>query len=193
MSADAYVNAVREALSPLGATVIGAHETQTPSAELARADAIAVGGGNTFQLLTRLYANELVDPIRERVRGGLPYVGWSAGTNVACPTIMTTNDMPIVEPPSFKALGLVPFQINPHYPEARLPNHGGETRPERIAEFLEVNPAARVVGLREGSGLLVEGKRLSLVGSSNAVVFRRGAPPRESGPGDDLATIILGA
>ena len=193
MSADAYAAAVRKALAPLGVSVVGAHETPNPCAELARADAIAVGGGNTFQLLAQLYANALVGPIRERVSAGVPYVGWSAGTNVACPTIMTTNDMPIVEPPSFAALALVPFQINPHYTEARLPNHGGETRPERIAEFLEINRAARVVGLREGSGLRLEGDRLSLLGTSAAVVFRYGDPPREARPGDDLAAIILGA
>ncbi|MGE5926618.1 MAG: dipeptidase PepE [Gemmatimonadota bacterium] len=193
MSADAYVGAVREALAPLGVTVTGAHETRKPAAELARADAIAVGGGNTFQLLARLYANDLLEPIRERVRAGLPYVGWSAGANVACPSIMTTNDMPIVEPPSFTALGLVPFQINPHFTEARLPNHGGETRPERIAEFLELNPAARVVGLREGSGLRLEGERVTLVGGAAAVVFRHGAAPREAGPDADLGAIIFSA
>lgn len=193
MSADAYVAAVREALAPLELTVTGAQETRRPAAELARADAVAVGGGNTFQLLTRLYATGLLEPIRERVRAGLPYVGWSAGANVACPTIMTTNDMPIVEPPSFTALGLVPFQINPHYTEAKLPHHGGETRPERIAEFLEINRTARVVGLREGTGLRLEGKRLALVGTAPAIVFRHGAPAHEAGPDADLAAIILGA
>ncbi len=193
MSADAYVAAVRDALAPLGVAVAGAHETRNPAAELERADAVAVGGGNTFHLLARLYATGLLEPVRERVRAGLPYIGWSAGANVACPTIMTTNDMPIVEPTSFAALGLVPFQINPHYTEARLPNHGGETRPERIAEFLEVNRAARVVGLREGTGLRLEGERLTLVGSAPALVFRHGAAAREAGPGADLAAIILGA
>jgi dipeptidase E len=193
MSPGTYANAVREALAPLGVTLVGAHETRDPAAELARADAIAIGGGNTFQLLAQLYANDLLDPVRERVRAGLPYVGWSAGTNVACPTIMTTNDMPIVEPRSFAALGLVAFQVNPHYTEARLPNHGGETRPERIAEYLELQRDACVVGLREGSGLRLEGERLSLVGRSPAIVFRHGAAPREAGPDGDLATIILGA
>jgi dipeptidase E len=193
MTHEAYAAAVREALAPLGVTLVGAHESADPGAELERADAIAVGGGNTFQLLARLYAEGLLDPIRKRVRAGLPYVGWSAGSNVASPTIRTTNDMPIVEPPSFGALGLVPFQLNPHYTEERLPNHGGETRPERIAEFLEINRTERVVGLREGSGLRVEGKRLSMVGTAPLTFFRHGVPPREVGPDDDLATIILGA
>lgn len=193
MAHDAYAAAVRDALAPLGLTLVGAHESADPGAELARADAIAIGGGNTFQLLARLYAEGLLDPIRKRVRAGLPYVGWSAGSNVASPTIRTTNDMPIVEPPSFGALGLVPFQINPHYTDAKLPNHGGETRPERIAEFLELNRTERVVGLREGTGLRVEGKRLSLVGTAPLSFFRHGVPPRDAGPDDDLATIILGA
>ena len=193
MSANGYLSAVRDALAPLGVTVTGAHETGSPAAELERADAVVVGGGNTFQLLARLYATGLLEPIRERVRAGLPYIGWSAGANVACPTIRTTNDMPIVEPPSFDALGLVPFQINPHYTEARLPNHGGETRPERIAEFLEVDRTARVVGLREGTGLRLEGKRLSLLGNAPALVFRHGVPAQEAGPDADLAAIILGA
>ena len=189
---DTYAASVRKALAPLGATVTSAHETGDPAAEIERADAIAVGGGNTFQLLARLEAEGLMDRIRERVRGGVPYLGWSAGSNVACPTIRTTNDMPIVQPRSFAALGLVPFQINPHYTEARLPNHGGETRPERIAEYLELNRNERVIGLREGTGLRVEGKRLSLVGAAPLVVFRHGMEPREAGADDDLSAIILG-
>lgn len=192
MSYDTYAGSVRAALSSLDATVVAAHETGDPAAELERADAIAVGGGNTFQLLARLYAEGLLDPIRKRVRAGLPYLGWSAGSNVACPTIGTTNDMPIVEPPSFAALGLVSFQVNAHYTEARLPDHGGETRPERIAEYLELNRNARVVGLRENTGLRLEGKRLSLVGTAPLVLFRHGAEPREAGPEDDLGAIILG-
>ena len=184
---------MRKALAPLGATVTAAHESADPAAEVERADAIAVGGGNTFQLLARLEAERLLEPIRQRVRGGVPYLGWSAGSNVACPTIRTTNDMPIVEPRSFAALGLVPFQINPHYTEARLPNHGGETRPERIAEYLELNRSDRVVGLREGTGLRVEGERLELVGAAPLVVFRHGMAPREAGADDDLSAIILGA
>lgn len=192
MSYHTYAASVREALAPLGATVIAAHEADDPAAELERADAIAVGGGNTFQLLARLEAAGLMDPIRNRVRGGVPYLGWSAGSNVACPTIRTTNDMPIVEPRSFAALGLVSFQINPHYTEARLPNHGGESRPERIAEYLELNRNDCVIGLREGTGLRADGKGLSLVGPAPLVVFRHGMEPREAGADDDLSAIILG-
>jgi dipeptidase E len=192
MHPDDYTGAVQDAL---GTTfeVRGAHAFADPAAELERADAIAIGGGNTFQLLARLYAEGLLDPIRKRVRAGVPYVGWSAGSNVASPTIRTTNDMPIVEPPGFAALGLVPFQINPHYTEARLPNHGGESRPERIAEFLELNQAERVVGLREGTALRIEGKRTSLVGSAPLVFFRYGAEPREIAPDEDVGSIIFGA
>lgn len=193
MTYDAYTDAVRGALASLGVPVVGAHEVSDPADELERADAVAVGGGNTFQLLARLYSSGLLDPIRKRVRAGLPYIGWSAGSNVASPTIRTTNDMPIVEPPGFGALGLVPFQINPHYTEARLPNHGGESRPERIAEFLELNPGVDVIGLREGSGLRLEGKRLTLVGGPSLVHFRSGQPPREIAAGADLVRIIFAA
>ncbi|HEX6643985.1 MAG TPA: dipeptidase PepE [Gemmatimonadales bacterium] len=190
MHPDDYTRAVQEALGS-AVEVRGAHACADPAAELEQADAIAVGGGNTFQLLARLYADGLLDPIRKRVRTGLPYVGWSAGSNVASPTIRTTNDMPIVEPPSFAALGLVPFQINPHYTEARLPNHGGESRPERIAEFLELNQQAQVVGLREGTGLRIEGKKVSLVGNEPLVLFRYGAEPRAVPPDAVPGSIIF--
>ena len=138
------------------------------------AGAIVVGGGNTFCLLDRLYKHGLLELIRKRVLEGVPYVGWSAGSNVACPTIRTTNDMPIVEPPSLNALGLIPFQINPHYTDATLPNHGGETRAERLAEFLEMNPGMTVIGLQEGSMLKVEGDGIELLGTKAAKVFRKG-------------------
>jgi dipeptidase E len=138
-----------------------------------------VGGGNTFRLLAELHRLGLLDVIRGRVRGGLPYLGVSAGTNVACPTIKTTNDMPIIQPPSFDALDLVPFQINPHYLDPD-PNstHKGETREDRIREFLEENETP-VIGLREGSALLVDGNSVTLLGEKSARLFRRGAEPVE--------------
>ena len=126
-----------------------------PVKEIESADAIIVGGGNTFHLLKQLYDNGTLWAIRERVLAGVPYIGWSAGSNVACPTIRTTNDMPIVEPSRLDAMRLVPFQINPHYTDEVLPNHGGETRAQRIAEFTKVNPGVVVIGLREGSALRV--------------------------------------
>ena len=139
------------------------------------ADAIFVGGGNTFRLLKTLYETGLLDKIRSRVLGGTPYMGSSAGSNIAAPTIRTTNDMPIVQPPSFDALNLVPYQINPHYLDADASStHMGETREQRLKEFHEEN-ATPVVAIREGTMLRVENGVTRVVGSRNARVFKRGA------------------
>jgi dipeptidase E len=159
---------------------------------LAAAEAVFVGGGNTFRLLKTLQEAELLEPLRRRVRDGLPYLGASAGINIVCPTIKTTNDMPIVQPPSFEALGIVPFQINPHYldpdPGSR---HMGETREDRIREFLEENDVA-VVGLREGAWLRVEGDGGRIGGTAAARVFRRGRAPEELAAGASLAALLGG-
>ncbi len=156
------------------------------------AEAIFVGGGNTFRLLAALHDYGLIAPLRERVRAGMPYLGASAGINVAGPTIRTTNDMPIVEPPSFAALGLVPFQINPHYLDADpASTHMGETREQRIVEFLEENDRV-VVGLREGGWIRVEASAATFGGLNGARIFRRGAPPEERLVGarlDDLLAV----
>jgi dipeptidase E len=158
-------------------------------AQLDRAEAVFVGGGNTFRLLATLQAAGLLAPLAERVRSGLPYLGASAGTNLATPTIRTTNDMPIVEPAGFAALGLVPFQINPHYldPDPRS-THMGETREQRIREFHEEN-VTPVVGLREGSWLRVESAQCWLDGPHSARLFRPGREPVEAPPGTDLAAM----
>jgi dipeptidase E len=182
-SYDEFVRKVAERFEPLGATVQGIHAATDPVAAVRRADAIAVGGGNTFQLLTRMYELHLMDPIRERVRSGAPYVGWSAGSNVAGPTIRTTNDMPIVEPPSFAALGLLPFQLNPHFTDAVIPNHGGETRSERLLEFMELNHRMPVLALPEGTALQVEGDRMTLLGHRPGRWFLHGREPWEVAPG----------
>jgi len=128
------------------------------------AELIAVGGGNTFRLLEQLYEKELMDLLRLRVKEGVRYVGWSAGSNMAGLSIRTTNDMPIVEPESFDALALLPFQINPHYTEATIPDHGGETRAQRLGEFLELNKTTKVVALPEGTALQLKEGELSLLG-----------------------------
>ena len=128
--------------------------------------------------------------MRQRVLAGVPYIGWSAGANVACPTIKTTNDMPIVEPPSFNALGLVPFQINPHYTEATVPQHSGETRAERLAEFVAANPHVYVVGLREGSLLRVEGTTIRLMGPHQVTVFLHGKTATGYTPLDSLQFLL---
>ncbi len=190
IAANAYTARVREALAPLGPSVQSVHAGD-PLEVLDRAGAIVVGGGNTFVLLEQLARHALLDAIAARVWRGVPYVGWSAGANIACPTIMTTNDMPIVQPPTFRALGLVPFQINPHYTDVLPPEHRGETRAERIAEFVALHPTVPVVGLREGSMLRVEGSALTLLGDERAVLFVAGAEPREVGASDALQRLML--
>jgi dipeptidase E len=157
---------------------------------LASAEAVFVGGGNTFRLLDRLQHTGLLQPLRERALGGMPYLGASAGSNVAGATIKTTNDMPIVEPASFEALGLLPFQINPHYLDP-VPgsSHMGETREERLREYLEENEPP-VVALREGAWLHREGASLRLEGSVGARIFRRETPPEEVSPGTALDALL---
>lgn len=173
---DAYTAKVRERLDRMGHDVAGFDETAT-------AGAIFVGGGNTFRLLKQLYERDLLDVIRRRVRGGTLYVGSSAGSMITSPTIMTTNDMPIVRPPSFDSLGLIPFQLNCHYIDAD-PNstHMGETREVRLREFHEEN-ATPVLGLREGSMILVDNDAMRLLGEKRARIFRRGEESFEIEPG----------
>lgn len=183
VSLDAFSAKVTETFGAMGYAVTSIHSLPDPRAAVGEAQAIAIAGGNTFQLLARLYEEDLLDPIRERVRGGVPYIGWSAGSNVACPTIKTTNDMPITEPPSFEALGLVPFQINPHFTDGSIPNHGGETRSDRLLEFVAANPGMPVIGLREGSTLQIEDGRMVLLGDRPAVLFGSGQDSQDIAPG----------
>jgi dipeptidase E len=187
---DEYVEMVRPPFATLGVEVDGIHRAARPHEAIAQADAIVVGGGNTWQLARRLHLDGLLDPIRRAVRSGTPFVGWSAGANVACPTFQTTNDMPICDPLGFDALGLVPFQINPHYLHGNPPGFKGETREERIREYLERNTTATVVGLREGTLLRVEGDAIRLVGPEPCRVFRRGEDARELSAADDLAFLL---
>lgn len=168
---DDYTQRVQDALNPIGVRVQGIHRARDAQAAVKDAQAIAIGGGNTFHLLKTLYDWQLIDVIRQRVQNGLPYIGWSAGSNVAGPTICTTNDMPIVQPASFNALNLIPFQINPHYSDWTPPNFHGETRAQRLTEFLTANPTKRVVALREGSALHRNGDTLTLLGKHPALLF----------------------
>lgn len=173
-----------------GYEVSSIHRNADPVDSIHSADAIAVGGGNTFHLVHLLYESGLIQLIRERVADGVPFMGWSAGSNIACPTLRTTNDMPIIEPPSFRTLELIPFQINPHYLDAHPDGHMGETREERLLEYLEVNPAMPVVGLREGSWLRREGERLDLFGERTMRLMRQGRPAEEIEPGSDLSFLL---
>ncbi len=190
ISYDAYAATVRERFEVAGYALDAIHEAEDPGRAVDEAEALAVGGGNTFHLLKTLAESGLLPRLRARAGGGVPYVGWSAGSNLACPTISTTNDMPIVEPPGFEALGLLPFQINPHYTDAHPPGHQGETRAQRIAEFCTANPVVPVVGLPEGTWLRLEGHRLALGGEAPARLFRGGAEPSEHAPGDGLQFLM---
>lgn len=185
-----YTALVRKHFDTWGYGILSVHEGEDPSRVVADADAVVVGGGNTFHLLYHLYENDLLDPIRNRVRAGVPYVGWSAGSNVTCPTIKTTNDMPIIAPPSLEALDLVPFQINPHYLDTHPAGHGGETREQRLTEFTEVNPGVFVVGLREGTMLEVGNSSLRLIGDKKMRVFKKGKDPAEYGANDPIDFLL---
>jgi dipeptidase E len=187
---DAYAGRVAERFSRMGFELESAHQAADPVSAIENAEAVFAGGGNTFRLLKALYDLRLIEPLRERALGGIPYIGSSAGSNVAGRTIGTTNDMPIVEPPSFDALGLVPFNVNPHYLDPDPGStHKGETREERIAQFHEENEQA-VVGLREGAMLRIEGEIVSLRGNAGARLFRRGEPPAEFEPGARLDFLL---
>jgi dipeptidase E len=180
---DGYSATAEARFGRLGIRLQSVHRHDVPARAVSAADGIFIGGGNTFRLLDRLISHHLIEPVRELVADGGPYLGTSAGSNVACPTIKTTNDMPIVQPLTFEALGLVSFQINPHYIE-RDPDtpHGGETRRQRLTEFHEENDTP-VIGLREGSWLEVR-TSINLVGPHPALLFRRGFDPIEIEPGE---------
>jgi dipeptidase E len=173
-----------------GHEVVSVHRSPSPAEALQEADAVAVGGGNTFQLVNMLYEKGLMEPIRALAAQGMPYLGWSAGSNVAAPRLCTTNDMPIVEPPSFKTLGLISVQINPHYLDAHPAGHMGETREERILEYTVLNPESRVIGLREGAMLKVEGPRMTLEGVAGARLFHKESKAQEFDPGADLSFLL---
>jgi dipeptidase E len=189
-SQDEYLATVRKHFGKLGYEVESLHNATDAADAVRHADAIAVGGGNTFHLLRALYRAGVMELIRERVLNGMPYVGWSAGSNIACPTIRTTNDMPIVEPPTLKALDLVPFQINPHYTDAHIEGHMGETRDERLVEFVYANPGIRVIGIREGTMLRIEGDQITLIGGKPARLFVNGEEPRDISPEESFSFLL---
>lgn len=189
-SFDEYEQKVSERFSELGYQVKSIHHFNDPVQAVNDAEVIVVGGGNTWQLVRMLHDLNLMQAIQTKVQEGTPYIGWSAGSNVACPTLRTTNDMPIIDPKGFDTIGLVPFQINPHYLDANPAGHGGETRQQRIEEFMAINPDIYVVGLREGTMLCVEDQEIKLIGSRTARIFRKGTEPVELTSDDDFGFLL---
>lgn len=187
MSWDDYTAKVQSALPQLN--IKGIHQYPDAKIALQQAEAILVGGGNTFNLLHQLYHNDLIELIRTCAGKGTPYIGWSAGSNICGNSIRTTNDMPIIQPKSFDALKLVPFQLNPHYSDYQPPGHNGETRAERINEFCVLNPTVPVIGIREGSALLRTDQTLQLIGDLDGVVFLDGKE-RSISAGQDLSEYL---
>ena len=185
----AYAAKAQERFREMGLSLTSIHDVSNVPRAVDEADVIFVGGGNTFRL-KGLHDHDLLDPIRRRVAAGVPYIGSSAGSIVACPTLKTTKDMPVVQPPSFEALGLVPFQISPHYLDPDPSStHMGETQEERIMQFLEENEET-VVGLREGSILLVREGAVLLKGPNTARIFRRGENAVEAPSGSNLCPVL---
>ncbi|NBP70043.1 MAG: dipeptidase PepE [Cytophagia bacterium] len=170
-SFDEYERIVQEAFAGMGFELSSFHQLKDKRKAVEEASFIAVGGGNSFALLSRMYELDLLPLVKQKVESGTPYIGWSAGANLSCPTIKTTNDMPIVQPPSLNALNLVPFQINPHYHELKFEGQGGETRRDRLEEFLVLNGDKRVVGLPEGTLLERQGDKLTLSGNGEAKIY----------------------
>lgn len=185
-----YTQKVKERFNEIGHDIVSIHEYSDPVKAVKEASAIVVGGGNTFHLLKMIQEKGLIDPVREKVRSGTPYIGWSAGSNMTCPTIKTTNDMPIVEPPSFEAFNLIPFQINPHYLDKNPDGHAGETREDRIKEFLVANKNMTVVGLREGCMFRIENGLIRLIGDKPLRVFKFGKVPEEWDEGEDFSVLL---
>ena len=189
-SFDEYEDRVNNRFAEIGHKVTGIHRYDNMIEAVEKAEAIVVGGGNTWQLVKMLQENNLMEAIVKKVQQGTPYVGWSAGSNIACPTLKTTNDMPIVEPASFDTLNLVPFQINPHYLDDNNDTHGGETREVRIIEFIHANKEVYVVGLREGCMLLLENDDIRMIGSRNARIFHYGEETEDLTEKDDFRFLI---
>ena len=185
-----YEKKVSERFREIGHNIVSIHRFEDPVRAVKEAHAIVVGGGNTWQLTRMMQEQGLIFPIADKVKSGVPYIGWSAGSNVACPTLKTTNDMPIVEPKTFSTFNLLKFQINPHYLDANPEGHAGETREMRIEEFLVANPDIFVVGLREGTMLRIEEGEIELIGPKPARIFKKGENPIEIPPGEDLSFLL---
>lgn len=190
VSHDAYLSMVQQGLADLSLEITSIHQSEDPKQAIRDADGIFVGGGNTFQLLNMLYQHDVVELIREQVQAGKPYVGWSAGSNITGLSIRTTNDMPIVEPPSFNALNLLPFQLNPHYSNYQAPGHNGETRAQRLLEFTVVDPLTPVIAIQEGTALWRQGDSLRLVGNKEGYLFHGKQQEVPLAVGSDLSSYL---
>lgn len=180
ISHDAYTELVATAFSKIDKNVVGLHSFEDPRKGITQANALYSGGGNTFLLVQQLHQKDLMLPLKQKIDSGIPYFGTSAGSNIAGPSMKTTNDMPIVYPPSFETLGVVNFNLNPHYldPDPKS-THNGETRETRIGEFHNFDPTP-VIGLREGNYILIHGKKTNLKGPGTARIFEAGKTPYES-------------
>lgn len=187
---DEYEDKVKTRFNDWGYEITSIHRYKDPVNAINNAGGIVVGGGNTFHLLHQLQKLHLLAPLSGMVKTGIPYIGWSAGSNVTCPTIMTTNDMPVIEPKNFNALQLIPFQINPHYVDTNPDGHAGETREERINEFIQVNPSVYVAGLREGTAFHIENNIIHLLGNKAVRIFKNGIQPLELGNRDNYDFLL---
>ena len=189
ISHDAYTEKVQSAFAKINKTVHGLHEFEDPTEAISKAEGIFTGGGNTFLLVSQLYKNKVMDVLATAVKNGTPYLGTSAGSNITGLSMQTTNDMPIVYPQSFQTLGLIPFNLNPHYLDPDLQSkHMGETRETRIKEFHQFNNIP-VLGLREGSWLEVKGSKITLKGELPARLFIQNWEPKELETGSDLSEL----
>jgi dipeptidase E len=187
---DAYEEKVKSRFNEIGHDIVSIHRFDDPIKAVNEAEAIVVGGGNTWNLLRKIHDNKLTESIRKKVMEGTKYIGWSAGSNLACPTIKTTNDMPIIDPLGFDALNLIPFQINPHYLDKNPDGHGGETREDRIIEFMELNRDIYVAGLREGCMFIVNGSKMVMLGIHPLRLFRYGEETREIAQNEDFSFLL---
>lgn len=190
ISFDEYESRVKAKFNEVGHDIESIHHFDDPIKAVEEADAIVIGGGSTWQLTHLVHKLNLTEPIRKKVLAGTKYIGWSAGSNLACPTIKTTNDMPIIDPLGFEALNLIPFQINPHYLDKNPDGHGGETREDRINEFLVINKDLKVAGLREGCMFIVNGDKLSYKGIHSLRLFQHGKEPIEIEADGDFSVLL---
>ncbi len=189
-SYDIYEEKVQKVFEKFNVKITSIHHKEDVKKALDKTQMVIVGGGNTFHLVKMMQKTGLMKAIKKKIKKGMPYIGWSAGSNVACPSIRTTNDMPITEPKSFKGLKVIPFQINPHYLDAHPQGHGGETREQRINEFLTINQDIYVAGLRETSLFKITDNTIKLLGERNLRLFKYGNEPKELTQKDDINFLL---